>query len=331
MTGCRWLALAALIALLLAAPLVVSGYLVFQLSMILVLSIALLGLNLVTGYSGQTSLGHGAFYAIGAYTMAIAMEGWSVPYPLALLLAGLVAGVVGWLIGLPALRLHGHQLALATFAVGVTLPQLLKSKSLSGFTGGSQGLVVIAPSAPWGLALTPEQWVYYLCVGSALLLFALAALLVKGKIGRALVALRDHPIAATTMGVPLARYKTSVFALSAAYTGVAGALGALTVQFIAPDSFSMLLSISLLVGVVVGGLATLSGAVWGAVFIQLVPNVAESLSKSAPWLVYGVLLVAVIVFMPSGIAGTLGRLRLRASEPDSSLSPNPLTTTGDKP
>ncbi|WP_332741559.1 branched-chain amino acid ABC transporter permease [Hydrogenophaga sp.] len=301
-----------LIALVGAAcvlPFVLPSYMVFQLTMVLVYALALLGLNLLVGFNGQISLGHGAFFALGAYTAAMLMEhaGW--PYWATIPAAALVGGIVGYLFGLPALKLDGVYLAMATFALGVVTPQLLKYRGLETWTGGSQGLVLFKPDAPFGLPLNPDQWLYFFCLGVAIAMFVIAHNLLRGAMGLNLVAVRDHPIAAEAMGVNNARIKSITFGISALYTSVGGALSAIVVQFVAPDSFNVFLSITLLVGAVVGGLSSLSGALFGAVFIQFVPRFAELVSKAAPWAVYGAILLALMLLWPSGVAGGIARLR----------------------
>jgi branched-chain amino acid transport system permease protein len=305
-----WALVAVLVVLAAAAlPFLVSNYRVFQFSMVLTYAIALLGLNILTGYNGQISLGHGAFYAIGAYVTAILMDHYNLPYWLCVPLAGLVCLVAGFLFGLPALRLEGVYLALATFALGVALPQLLKYKHLEQWTGGVQGISLIKPDPPisslLGLKLNPDRWFYLFALFVAVLMFVLGWNLLRGRVGRALIAIRDQPIAAATMGIDNAMYKSLAFGVSAMFTGVAGALGAIAVAFVAPDSFTIFLSISLLVGMVVGGLASITGAIWGALFIQFVPNVADQISKAAPWAIYGALMILFMYVMPTGIAGAL--------------------------
>ena len=298
----RWVGLLVLLGALVALPFFLSDYRTFQFTQAIVYAIVLLGLNLLTGYNGQISLGHGAFYAIGAYTAAILMDRFGVPYWATLPAAGAVCFGFGFLFGLPALRLQGHYLALATFALAVATPQVLKYKKLEDWTGGVQGIVIMKPDPPFGWTLTQDQWLYLFTLGVAFALFFLAWNLLRGRVGRALVTLRDHPIAAEAMGVNGALYKTTAFGVSALYTGIGGALGAIAVQFVAPDSFQAFLSISLLVGVVVGGLATISGAIYGALFIQFVPNFADQMSKAAPWAIYGLVLLAFVYLMPGGVA-----------------------------
>jgi len=304
--------LAVVLVVACALPFLVSNYRTFQFTLVLVYAIALLGLNMLTGYNGQISLGHGAFYAIGAYATAIMMDKFGVPYWATLPIAGAVCLVAGFLFGLPALRLEGLYLALATFALGVSLPQLLKYHHLEKWTGGVQGIVISKPEAPFGLPLKPDQWLYFFTLAVALVMFVLAWNLLRGRIGRAMVAIRDQHVAAEAMGVNSALVKSLTFGVSAMYTGIAGALGAIAVQFVAPDSFNIFLSIVFLVGIVIGGLASISGAIYGALFIQFVPNIADDISKAAPWAIFGVFLIAFVYVMPLGIAGAvrMGMARL---------------------
>src|SRR5690349_10389707 len=304
--------LAVLLLAAVALPFMVSNYRVFQFNMVLVYAIVLLGLNILTGYNGQISLGHGAFYAIGAYVAAILMDraGW--PYWATLPVAGAACFVSGFLFGLPALRLRGHYMALATFALAVAMPQLLKYKHIEQWTGGVQGIVILKPEPPFGWKITPDQWLYLFTLAVTVVMFILGWNLLRGRIGRALIAIRDHPIAAEAMGVNSAMYKSLTFGVSALFTGVAGALGAIVVQFVAPDSFTAGLSINFLVGIVVGGIASISGAFYGALFIQFIPNFADQISKAAPWAIYGVFLLLFVYLMPTGVAGFVRLLYDRA-------------------
>jgi branched-chain amino acid transport system permease protein len=185
------------------------------------------------------------------------------------------------------------------------MPQLLKYKHLEHWTGGVQGIVIIKPDPPFGLPISQDQWLYFFCLAVALLMFALGWNLLRGRVGRALIAIRDQPVAAEAMGVNIAMYKSLAFGVSAMYTGVAGALGAIAVQFVAPDSFNIFLSITFLVGIVIGGLASIPGAIYGAIFIQFVPNIADQISKAAPWAIYGVFLIGFMYLMPVGVAGAI--------------------------
>ncbi len=296
-----WVALALAVAL----GIFTDGYTLFQATMVLSYAIALLGLNMLTGYNGQISLGHGAFYAIGAYTTAILMEHGAVTYWMTIPAAGLVCLVAGYLFGFPALKLEGLYLALATFALSVVMPQLLKYRHLEEWTGGVQGIVLMKPEAPFGLDLSSDQWLYLFSLFVTVIMFLIARNLLSGSVGRAMMAIRDNPIAAETMGIDNRHYKATTFGVSAMYTGVGGALSAIAVQFVAPDSFTMFLSISLLVGIVVGGVGTVSGAIFGAIFVMYVPSAAEKISQAAPWAVYGVVLIIFMFIMPGGVVSVL--------------------------
>ncbi len=303
--------IAVLLLVACALPFMVSNYRTFQFTLVLVYAIALLGLNILTGYNGQISLGHGAFYAIGAYSAAILMDKFGFPYWATLPVAGVVCLAVGFLFGLPALRLEGLYLALATFALGVSMPQLLKYHHLEKWTGGVQGIVIVKPEPPFGLPLNPDQWLYYFTLAVTVLMFFLAWNLLRGRIGRAMVAIRDHHVAAEAMGVDTAMVKSLTFGVSALYTGIAGALGAIAVQFVAPDSFNIFLSLTFLIGIVVGGLASIPGAIFGALFIQFIPNIADELSKAAPWAIFGIFMIGFVYVMPFGINGAIRMLLAR--------------------
>jgi branched-chain amino acid transport system permease protein len=306
--------------------------------------IALIGLNVLTGYTGQISLGHGAFMAIGGYTTAILVSDqgleiaghvfssdmkdlYTIP------LAALVAGAAGLLFGLPALRLTGLYLALATFAIAVSVPPVIKRFEeatgggsginmfgLPGLTGGVDGVTV------FGHHLTFNDWLFYLSWSIALFGLAVAWLLLRGRIGRALRAVRDSETAAASSGVNLAWYKTLAFGISAAYAGVAGSLFAIATTFVNPDTFPIGLSIFLLVGVVVGGLGALYGLIAGAVFIYFMQiswaqQVDKAIPDWLPWLgdintsspgapavAFGIVLIALMLILPSGAAGLLRRI-----------------------
>jgi branched-chain amino acid transport system permease protein len=297
-----------LLVVTLLLPFTMSPFRLFQFTQVFIYAIALIGLNLLTGFNGQISLGHGAFFAIGAYTAAIMMDRWHVPYLLTLPAAGLVCLVVGYLFGRPALRLEGLYLALATFALALGIPQILKY--FEHWTGGSQGIVLTKPEAPFG-GLDPDQWLYYVALVVLIVALIVGDNLVRSRPGRAIIAIADNPLAAESMGINNALYKSLAFGVSAAYTGVAGALSALAVAFVAPDSFTVFLSITLLTGIVIGGLGTISGALYGAVFIQFVPNIAQEISKAAPWAIFGILLMLFMYVMPHGIAGAVRQVLTR--------------------
>jgi len=288
------------LALLIVVPLFIKNFYVFQLTIIMVYAIAILSLNILTGASGQFSLGHSAFFAVGAYACGIMMEHANIPYPLAIPIAGLICFVIGFLFGFPALRLKGVYLALATFALAVAAPPLFKLGTFEHWTGGVQGLLVTKPDAPFGISLSQDRYVYYLTLFIALIIYWLSVNLLNSRSGRALKAIRDNEIAASSMGVDLALYKTLAFGISAGFTGVAGALGAITVAFVAPDAYTVNFAISLFLGMVIGGVGWLPGSLAGAAFIVLVPNLAEGVSKGLSGAVFGVFIIAMIFLLPNG-------------------------------
>src|SRR5579871_1930315 len=288
------------LALLILTPLMVKSFITFQMTQLLVYGLAVLALNILTGGSGQFSLGQSAFYAIGAYASAILIEQFNVNYALTIPVAGVLCFAVGFLFGQPALRLSGVYLALATFALATAMPQLLKLNFIEPWTGGVQGLVVDKPDAPFGLPMSQDTWLYYFTLAITIAVYVASVNLLRSRSGRALMAIRDNEIAASAMGVNVALYKTLAFGVSAGITGVAGALGAIVVQFVAPDSYTYALSIQLFLGMVVGGVGWLPGSFVGAAFIIFVPNMAESVSKGLSGAVFGVLLFLVIYLVPHG-------------------------------
>jgi branched-chain amino acid transport system permease protein len=309
------------LALLIVTPLFVKNFIIFQMTMLLVYGLAVLALNILTGGSGQFSLGQSAFYAVGAYTSAILMEHAGMNYALTLPISGLVCFAFGFLFGLPALRLSGVYLALATFALATAMPQLLKLGYFETWTGGVQGLVVTKPDPPeavqsmlaWvHLKMSQDMWLYYFAI------YIFSVNLLKSRSGRAFMAIRDNEIAASAMGIDVALYKTLAFGVSAAITGIAGGLGAIAVQFVAPDGYTITLAISLFLGMVVGGVGWLPGSIVGSAFIIFVPNIAEGISKGLSGAVFGVILFLVIFLVPHGARQVamvaqhlLGRLKRR--------------------
>jgi len=315
-----WLLLAvAVLVVYVLAPRFVSDFHTRDLAHAGVFFIAIVGLNLLTGYTGQISLGHGALMAVGGYTTAALVvhehwrDVWTIP------LAGVAAGIVGFLIGLPALRLSGLYLALATFAFAVAMPSLLKK--FSGLTGGGQGLRLLeqAPLQVTGLSGTvtlfghstsQNHFLYYLTWGIGLVGFLIAWLIVRGRLGRTFRAVRDSEVAAASAGIDLARAKTTAFAISGVYAGVAGSLLAIQSEIVNPLSFTFLLSILLLVGTVVGGLGSLPGMVLGALFIQYLPDLSTHVStaQGVPDFVFGAAIILVMILLPTGAGGLLRRL-----------------------
>ena len=326
--GPRVLGYALLLALVVLLPHVIPEEKVTdtQLSYVGVFAIALLGLSILTGFTGQISLGHGGFMAIGAYVTAILSVNHGVPDLLTVPLGGLAAGIVGFLFGFPALRLAGVYLALATFALAVIVPSL--ATRFEEFTGGTAGLLLDLPTSPIG-RLTPELWLYYVCWGTAAILFVAALLFVRGRNGRALRSIRENELAAVSSGVSLARYKTLAFGVSAFYAGIAGSLYAILNFIVTPGSFPITLSILLLAGLVIGGAAWLPGVVAGAAFVEFMPlyagdvlgNVIDAAQRvrlpigdvdpttpGVPSVVYGAILLLVLIALPQGAGGLVRRL-----------------------
>jgi branched-chain amino acid transport system permease protein len=299
----RPLALAASVALALALPFALTGFALFQLTLAMSYAIAIAGLVILTGHNGQFSLGHSAFFALGAYATAILTERAGFPFFLALPVTGVACFTAGWAFGWPAARLQGIYLALATFALAVATPQLLKSSPFEGWTGGVQGMIVGRPPLPSLLPLSADQWLYTMTLALMVLMFACAMGLLRSRFGRAITAISDDEVAAHACGIDVARHRALTFAISALYAGVAGALAAATIGFVAPDSFTFAFSIALFVGLVIGGARSILGATIGGLFILFVPNIAEGVSKGLAGAVYGVLLIGAVYLMPSGAAG----------------------------
>jgi branched-chain amino acid transport system permease protein len=306
MTPRRWWKPAGLLALAVLAlllPFFFGPYRVSQFTLVLIYAIAVLGLNLLVGYSGQISLGHGAFFCLGAYTGAILLDRTGLPYLLTVPAAALVCFAAGLALGLPALRLRGLYLALVTLAIAIATPVLIKR--FDGLTGGSQGITITQPKAPAWMGLDDDQFLYLLALVVAVPLFWLAAGMVRRDVGRALVAMRDDETAARTMGINLATYKTRAFGLSAAYAGVAGALFTFANGFVAPESFTLTVSFAFLAAIVVGGLATVAGAVFGALFIVFVPVWSSDVDEALSGVIYGATLIACMYVFRGGIMGLL--------------------------
>jgi branched-chain amino acid transport system permease protein len=279
---------------------------------VLVYAIALLGLNILVGYNGQISLGHGAFYAIGAYVTAILVVHAGVTHWAAIPVAAAICFVAGFLFALPVLRLGTMHLAMATFAVGAVVPILAKARAIEQWTGGGQGMGIDVPRVPFGLPLSFDQWLYLLTLFVLSIAFVLTANLLRGRIGKAILAIRDDPIAAQAMGIDLVLYKSLVFGVSAILAGVAGALGALALRYVGPGMFGIFLSFGLLIGIAVGGIASLSGAIYGAIFLQviflLVGTTARALQSWNLSLIYGTILILFLCFNPHGVAGAVDRI-----------------------
>lgn len=297
-------ALLAVAAVLSVLPLLLSDYNTGLAAQVGIFFIAVLGLNILTGYTGQISIGHGAFMAIGGYTTAILSRDHHTNLVVTMVAAFGICFVVGLLVGLPALRLSGVYLALATFALAVSVPQL--PLQWSKFLGGRDGVQT---------SRTPSHlWLYGVAWAASAILFVLAWLILRGRVGRAFRAVRDSEIAAVASGVELPVYKTLAFGISAAYTGVAGSLFVLATNgFAAPDEFGIVLSLQILIGAAVAGLGSLWGILAGAAFVGLLPSVSSSVpvigSQHGQDVVFGAAVVLVMLLLPGGFAGLVARLR----------------------
>ncbi|NTE68215.1 branched-chain amino acid ABC transporter permease [Agrobacterium tumefaciens] len=290
-----------------AIPFLLDGFQVFQATQVLVLAIAIMGLNLLTGFSGQFSLGHGAFFAAGAYVTAFFLTDGSFPYVGAVLIAGAVCFSLGLGFGFPALKLDGIYLALATFSLAVAMPQILKLTILTEWTGGVGGLVLAKPEAPAGIPLDADQWLYFVVLAFAAGLYWLVSGLVSGRTGRAFLAVKDNPLAAQAMGIRVTNIKVLAFGYSAMITGIAGGLSALVTAYVAPDSFTLFLSVNILVGLVVGGVGFIPGAIIGAIFVHFMPTVADGIYQGLQGVIYGTVLIAIMYFAPRGLGGLFRR------------------------
>ncbi|WP_084103394.1 branched-chain amino acid ABC transporter permease [Demequina sp. NBRC 110056] len=310
----RWLAITSVVvgaAALVAVPLVNPSYINLTVTLVMIWTIVGLGLNLLVGFGGQVSLGHSAFFAIGAYAVAVGGEaGWG--QGLSLLAAAVVPFVVGYVVGLPALRLHGLQLGLVTLALAMATPAAIRA--LEPLTHGSRGISIDGDPPSW-MPLAHDQWVYYLALALAAVAYVITRRLAKGRLGRSFVAVRDAELVAETLGVNVWQTKTRLFATSAAYAGVAGGLYAMLLEFVGPENFNLALSISFVTLIVVGGLASVPGAVLGALFVQYVPTLTSDISAAATGATYGVVLILFAFFLPYGLVGlvrgSLGRLVAR--------------------
>lgn len=310
------------------APFELGDYRSFQLSRVAIFAIAAMGLNILTGYNGQISLGHGAFVAIGAYTAVLLMDTESqmgfldgAPWPwwAAIIMAGIVPSILGLLIGIPALRLSGPYLAIATLALMISVPSVLRK--YDEFTGGTQGVFISQPEPPGLLDfLTRDEWLYFMALGCAIIMVAIALVFLRGPVGRAFVAVRDSETASAAMGVNVARTKVLAFTISAFYGGIAGGVYTQITGVVTPDSIDIVLSINFLTAIVIGGLGSVAGSVIGAAALVFLPSdgpalagklplLAEDTVDRAPGAIQGALVIFVVLLMPLGVMGFVHRTR----------------------
>lgn len=305
----------ALLLLLVAAPWLFAEYWLAQLTLVLIYSVVGLGLMLLAGFTGLFSLGHAAFLGVGAYTQAV-LTNMGLPFPLALLAAGLLSAAVGVVVGLPALRVKGIYLGIATLSFGFIVEEVLAR--WESVTGGNSGVHVLRPDF-FGHPVNSAEGFYFLCLVITVAATLAILNLLRSPTGRAFVAIRDSEISAQSMGIQLARYKTLSFALSAALAGVGGALYAHNLSFISPDQFGILQSVDLLLMVVIGGLGSVHGAFLGALFLISMPQLIAITKDYLPpvigqapglqGVIYGSVLIAFVLFEPLGLYGRWLKVR----------------------
>ena len=318
----RWFRIAAAVVVMVVAvlaPLQLIPYVNYQLTVVAAFAVAILGLNLVTGYAGQISLGQSAFVGLGAYVTAYGVtEGW--PVLLTFVLAALIPAVVGFLVALPAVRLRGVSLAMVTISLPIIADRL--AKRLDDFTGGSVGITVQWMNAPDWSGLADDQWRYYVVLGIAAVLFVLAANLTRGRIGRAFAIVRENEAVATAMGVSNYRYKVLAFTVASLYGGVAGFLYLAAVQYMSPATLSFVVSINMLAAMIIGGSASIVGSLLGGLFFVFIPVLAGQIDASHTPIIYGAALLVILFLAPGGLVtlpALLRRMRRRRAEPEAAV------------
>jgi branched-chain amino acid transport system permease protein len=295
--------LAVLVLVALTAPFLLTTYRLFQVSLLLVYACALLGLNLIIGYNGQISIAHGVFFAIGGYSTAILVTEFGWPAFLTWPVGAILAFALGYVFGIPALRLPHLRLALITLVLAVATPPIIRSQP--EWTRGSMGIVVPRPSVPDFIPFTYGEFLYFILLAATIVMAAVAWNFTRGRVGRAMMSIREHELAAMTMGVNHARVKVQTFAVGCAYAAIAGSMYVWLVGFVAPDSYTLVLSVNFLVVSVLGGLGSFSGAFFGAAFLVWLSELAEAFTHAAPGIAAGALIVLVVIFAPHGIGGLL--------------------------
>ncbi|MEW6110536.1 MAG: branched-chain amino acid ABC transporter permease [Thermodesulfobacteriota bacterium] len=294
----------AIVLALFLLPFYAPEHLIYIGTIICITAIGVQGQNLLIGYTGQISFGQAGFLAIGAYTFGH-LARFGVPWPLALLGAGLMAGLFGIIVGFPSLRLKGPYLAIATMGFGIAVYQIFANSEV--LSGGRMGLSVEKLLPIWGVSALKFNYYFNFLIA---LLFTLASYnIVSSYMGRAFIAIRDNDIAAEVIGVNLTRYKLLSFAVSSFYTGVQGGLYALYLGYLEPNMFTFMESVTLFVAVIIGGLASIEGSIMGAAFVILVPNLLSSYKEMVP-VVFGVAILVVLIFEPLGLAGRWFKTRL---------------------
>lgn len=298
-----------IVAVWLVLPFILADYTLYRITQAGVFAIAIVGMNLLIGLSGQLSIGHSAFFALGAYATALLSGDGGLSVYLAVPLAGVVCFFFGFLFGWPALRLGTIHLLLATWALAIATPQFLRSSYLEEWTGGVSGVYLDRPGAPFDLPFSDDQWWHLVTLAALLILLPMARNLVNSRSGRALRSIRNHPQAAAATGINLPLYKTLIFGVSALYAGIAGGLTGLLTDFIAPDTYGVYFAMILLAGAVVAGLAGIWTALFGGLLIEFLPDVAAYATTEVafPAAAYGAILIVMIYLMPDGLAGWIQR------------------------
>jgi len=290
---------------------VLSEYQIYQLTMVVIFAIVILGTNILTGFTGQLSLATNAFVAVGSYIAAILVADYGWPWYTTIPIASLAGFFLGWGFSLPALRLKGLYLATATLALSVAVVPVLKRAD--PITHGASGILVPRPESPvaW---LEGYQWRFFVALAVALVVFVLVRNLLNGHVGRALIAIRDNEIVASIEGVNLANYKGLAFAVSSALSAVTGALLCFNVGIVEPSAFSLDFSVMMIAASVLGGASTVFGAVVGGVISVYLPTLANDFNQALVGLIYGMTIVIFMVWMPQGIVGTLTDIFQRRSK-----------------
>ncbi len=292
-----------------ALPFALADFMVFRFTLAIIWSIAILGMVILSGVSGQISFGHSAFYGIGGYCAAIMLNETGLSVYWALPAAIVVCFVVGYAFGRAITRFNLWYLALATYGLAVAFPQLLRWQPLAPFTGGVQGFYLDLQGAPSWSGLTADEWWYLLALFCLLAGMKLAQNLIDSRTGRALKAARDNELSAAAQGIDVPHYRALAFGISASYVGLAGCLAAIQLNFVAPGTYTFFLSMQFLIGLVIGGMYAVPGAVIGGLFMQFFPDLTADIGKRLSMPLFGGLLVLAIVLMPTGIAGLLSRLK----------------------
>ncbi|SDL64608.1 branched-chain amino acid ABC transporter permease [Maricaulis salignorans] len=317
--------LAAAFLLALAAPWLIPQYRIDRLTLALIYGAATIGLVIITGRAGQLSIGHSAFFGIGAYTTGILLVRDILPLPLALLAGALAGGVLGLVFGKPALKLRGFQLAIVTAALAIVFPLMLPR--FSDLTGGHAGLAIPPQFAPESWGLSSVSWMYMVTVVTIAILVFVAWAVTRNRLGRALDAIRLSELTARSMGIDVAGYKLAAFTVSAICAGLAGGLYAAAIGFIAPEAFGLLINLTFLAALMVGGSRVIAGALIGGLFVQLVPELAAGLSQAWTQLLFGAILIAVVFFLPGGLVSLIPIMQRKVSRPAKTAATTSADTT----